>query len=87
MSDYIKITDANLIPLKSKHYSTDVIVGVDVDGITYNLIVAVSGYAPNASCREKSRGWEPDWGMDHTESESHLFIAQKIINALTGESQ
>jgi len=79
----MKIIDAHLMPLPTKHYSTDVKVAVSVGGEEYYLMVSVSGYAPNASAREKEQGWEPDWGMDHIESEAHLGIAQTIVAALT----
>lgn len=82
----MKIVDAKITPLPDKHYSTDVHVTVDVNGELYVLTVSVAGYAPNASKREKERGWEPDWGMDHTEAEAHLYLAQRIVEALKGES-
>jgi hypothetical protein len=78
----MKVIDVNLMPLPSKHYSTDVWVTVSVEGHEYSLLVSVAGYAPKASSREIERGWEPDWGMDHTESEAHLDIAQRVVTAL-----
>ena len=78
----MKVIDVSLVHLQGKHYSTDVCVTVSVEGREYNLLVSVAGYAPKASSREKERGWEPDWGMDHTESETHLSIAQTIVDAL-----
>ena len=78
----IKVTSVELPPLEGKHYSTDLDVELSVNGNPYYFRVDICGYAPNASQREKDRGWEPDWGMDHTESEAHLFLAQKILKAL-----
>lgn len=81
----VKIKDAKLLPLGCKHYRTEVEVVVDVDGDDHTFNVSISGYAPNASFREIMGGWQPEWGMDHTESEAHLHIAARIIGALTKE--
>ena len=78
----IKIAKSEILPLETKHYSTEVLVDVIVDSKVYKFLISVSGYAPNASEREKERGWKLDWGMDHTESEAHLLIAQKIAKVL-----
>jgi len=78
----MKIVDVNIRPLASKHYSTDLEVTVLVDGNEYTIMVSIAGYTPHASHREKARGWEPDWGMDHTESETHLALAHLIAHAL-----
>ena len=83
----IKTKGAKLLPLGCKHYSTEVEVVAEVDGKDYTFYVSISGYAPNASYREVMAGWEPDWGMDHTESEAHLHIAERIIGALTTEGE
>jgi hypothetical protein len=85
----MKIVDANIRPLASKHYSTNLEVTVLVDGNEYTMLVSIAGYAPHASHREKVKGWEPDWGMDHTESETHLALAHLIANTfaeLKGET-
>jgi hypothetical protein len=79
----MKVIYVNISPLPSKHYSTDLEVGVLVDGQEHTMVVSIAGYAPHASHREKLKGWEPDWGMDHTESETHLALAHLIANALT----
>ena len=84
MSDEIKVTSVELQPLVNKHYATEVYVEVSIKGVAFNFRVDVCGYAPTASQREKDRGWEPDWEMDHTESEAHLFLAQKICDMLEG---
>ena len=83
----MRVIDAQLMPLPSKHYSTDVEVTVSVQGHEYSLLVSVAGYAPNASSREKERGWEPDWGMDHTESEAHLDIAKMVVTTLAAVAE
>ena len=78
----MKVVDVNILPLDQKHYSTDIGLTVEVDGNNYTLVISVAGYAPNASSREKAKGWIPDWGMDHVESETHLMIAHKIATTL-----
>jgi len=84
MSEAIEITAVELLPLERKHYATEVSVGLTINGEVYTFRADVCGYAPQASSRERDRGWEPDWGMDHTESEAHLFIANRIVKALKG---
>ena len=84
-SSNLKVVSVELDPLPSKHYDTTLSVVVEVEGTDYNLSVSVAGYAPKASRREVERGWNPDWGMDHTESESHLAIAELICEALKKE--
>jgi hypothetical protein len=82
----LDIVGVEVLPLESKHYSTDVRVEVKGSvGKHYSLIVSISGYYPVPSAREIQRGWEPDWGMDHTESSAHWFIARTIEKALRGE--
>lgn len=82
MGDNIQVTSVELLPLEGKHYATEVHVEVRINGWPHNFRVDVCGYAPDASKREKDRGWEPDWGMDHTESETHLLLAHEICEAL-----
>ena len=77
MNDIV-VSEVFIEPLPSKHYSTDLSVDVVVDGNTYTMSISISRYAPNASYREKARVWMPDWGMDHTESEVHIYLAHKI---------
>ena len=84
MTDEIKIKSVKLQPLRYKHYVTEVCVDLEVDGWTYDFKVEVGGFAPNPSPRELEGGWEPDQGMDHVESEAHLFLAHKICEALEG---
>jgi hypothetical protein len=81
----MKVVDVNILPLESKHYSTDLSVDVDVDGHIYTMLVSISGYAPRASIREVDRGWEPDWGMDHIESETHFALAHMIASSLADQ--
>ena len=80
----MKIIAANLRPLSSKHYSTELSLVVNVAGWNYNINIDISGYAPIASTRELARGWEPDQGMDHVESEVHYRIAKDICAFLEG---
>jgi len=72
----MKITKVELAGLPCKHYSTDLYATVKSDeGEEYVFTVSISGYGLKPSRRELERGWEPDWGMEHVESEEHLFLA------------
>ena len=72
----MKVTKLELAELPSKHYSTDLYVTVENDEEEeYVFTVSISGYGPKPSGREIERGWEPEHGMDHVESEMHLFLA------------
>ena len=79
----MRITGVELQKLPSKHYSTDLLITVNQGGENYDFTVSVSGYGPKPSHRETKRGWEPDWGMDHVESDIHLLLAHNIKEALT----
>lgn len=79
----MKIKSVVLTELPCKHYSTDIDVVVEDDGEDYHFTIQVSGYAPRASRREVASGWKPDWGMDHVESELHLFLAETISEVLS----
>ncbi len=74
----MKITKVELQELPSKHYSTDLLIPVNQDDDDYVFTVSVAGYGPKPSHREIKRGWEPDWGMNHVESDIHLFLAQAV---------
>jgi hypothetical protein len=76
------ISDVCILPLPSKHYSTDLRVTVLVGGEEYNLKILIAGYAPHPSERELAKGWDYFDGMDHTESETHLELAHIIESAL-----
>ena len=75
----MKITKVDLADLPSKHYSTDLYVAVESDeGYEYVFTVSISGEGSVPSNRELEAGWEPDWGMNHVESDMHLFLAEKV---------
>ena len=80
----MKVVAANLRPLPSKFYSTEINLVVKVGNNNYNLYIDISGYAPVASEREIAQGWSPEDGMDHTESEAHYRIAKAICACLDG---
>lgn len=80
----MKVISAEVEELPSKHYSTDVFVEVLVEGLPCCFTISIGGYAPKASRREVERGWEPEWGMDHVESETHLALAEAIVSKLEG---
>ena len=86
----MKISNVELEPLKSKHYET--VISVTFDGGRYRknrikFCVNICGDGTSPSQRELYTGWVPDYGMYHVESEEHLFLAQKIIDALQREIQ
>lgn len=68
-----------LKPLDSKYYSTELSVEF-VDGDTVHI--ELSGYSPKPSLREIERGWEPECGMDHVESEKTYYVATLIRGLL-----
>lgn len=80
----LTVVDVEILPLRQKHYSTELVVTVDVGGWQYDMRISITGYAPNPSTREIKAGWEPDFGMDHVESETHWQMAKVIQRALRG---
>jgi hypothetical protein len=79
----VKILNARLQPLDCKHYDTSIHIDLEDDmGQEHYMTISISGYYSKPSERELDRGWEPDWGMDHVESEAHLELANKIMEAL-----
>ena len=80
----MKITKIELVDLPIKHYSTDVLVTVENEGEDYEFKISILGCGPKPSYRELERGWEPDWGMDHVESDIHLFLAQRLMESFWG---
>lgn len=77
----MKLENFKMEPLKSKHYSTD--IPLEVNG--NNFLIRISGNGTKPSKREIDRGWEPEHGMDHTESEEHTYLASLILLKLTEE--
>lgn len=81
----MKIKEVFLRELEGKHYSTEVSVVVeDEKGEVYACGVEIYGYFPKPSYREYMKGWEPDMGMDHVETEAEYKIALAIVDALKG---
>ena len=74
----MEVTDVYLVPLSGKYYTTEVIVETD-NGSVF-IEISSGNYKP--SQREIDKGWEPDDGMDHVESEYSYEIAKKIVKAL-----
>ena len=81
----MKITKVTIEDLPNKHYQTELTVSMLSDGHEYPLTVSVYGYGPNPSRRELQNGWEPEHGMDHVESDLHLFLAEAIYSKLMFE--
>ena len=75
----MEVDSVELQPLPNKHYKTSLIV--EVEGRTFKVSICGSGSKPSE--REILALWQPDHGMDHVESEEHLFLAQKIMEALS----
>lgn len=84
----MKIKSVTLEPLRGKHYSTDIIVEVyDEWGCANDIVITISGYYPSPSQREIDKGWEPDDGMDHVETEAEYGLALIIKEALEGRKK
>jgi len=81
----VKVKSVTLEPLRDKHYSTDLVVEVyDQMGFPNDILISISGYYPAPSQRELDKGWEPDYGMDHVETEAEYCLALVIKEALEG---
>jgi len=79
----MKIKSVTLDPLQGKHYSTELVVEVyDEGGFPNDLFISICGYYPKPSQREIDKGWEPDDGMDHVETEAGYVLALIIKEAL-----
>lgn len=75
----MKLKSIEIKPLESKHYSTDVSV-VFYDGSFCMVSVFGSGFYPSE--RELLNGQEPDYGLDHVETDIVYEVAQVIEKAL-----
>ena len=74
-----KVTGVTLNNLDSKHYSTR----IDLSFEDFESCgVEVFGYSSKPSVRELESGWEPEWGMDHVETEVVFEVAKVIEEAL-----
>lgn len=71
----------SLRPLANKHYSTD--IEVKFESHSSPFVVSIYGEGTVASVREDD--WEPCDGMNHVESEEHLYLANLIMNAIIEE--
>ena len=79
----MKIKSVELKPLtNSKYYETTVDIIVESVPRDEHITVNIYGGYSTPSEREIELGWEPDYGMDHTESQETYEIAKKIIEAL-----
>lgn len=84
----MKIKSVTLEPLRGKHYSTDLVVEVYDDfGFPNDIVITISGYYPSPSKREIDKGWEPDDGMDHVETQAEYALALIIKEALEGRKK
>jgi len=78
-----------LKPLRSKYYSTELIVWVgrnSWDKVGVPMRVSISGAGSCPSTREYERGYDPDEGMDHVESEEAYQLVKIIMEALRKHS-
>lgn len=81
----MKIKSVTLEPLRGKHYHTEILVEVyDEWGMPNDIWINISGYYPSPSQREIDKGWEPDDGMDHVETQAEYGLALIIKEALEG---
>lgn len=78
----MKLGEIHLKPLSFKHYETEVEVEAEVGGCWTTFKISISGEGSKPSFREYEKGYHPDDGMDHVESEEHLFLATRILEAL-----
>lgn len=81
----MRIGKVKLEPLESKHYSTRVIVEVGGNGYDEEgpyFTVEISGTGSRPSTREYEKGYYPEDGMGHVESEEHMYLATRILEAL-----
>ena len=72
--------------LENKHYDTRIRVWLDGDhyeSLGQEFLISISGLGVSPSYRELEREYYPEEGMNHIESEQHLFLAQEIIKALS----
>lgn len=81
----MRIKNVKLTPLPSKHYETVVEVTVGQDWGDSIFKVSISGYGSNPSIRELENGEYPCDGMNHVESDVHLFLAEAIYSKLMFE--
>lgn len=79
----VKIIDVELLPLTDKYYETCIGVEVeDIFGFKQYVTINLFGGDTYPSKRELDKGWEPEYGMDHVETEATYTIAKIIIEAL-----
>lgn len=76
----MKLTsEITLEPLEGKYYETVILVDL---GNHRGLRISIGGWGGEASEREKKNGWEPDYGMDHVETQDAYEVAKKIVKLL-----
>lgn len=80
-----QIGKIKLRPLGLKHYDTQIEVEVGGDGWDEEgefFLVSISGTGSKPSVREYEKGYYPEDGMDHVESQEHYELATLIMEAL-----
>lgn len=81
----MRIGKIQLTPLPTKHYSTEIQVEVGGNGWDEegrNFLISISGAGSKPSVREYEKGYYPEDGMNHVESEEHYELATLIMEAL-----
>jgi len=80
----MEVTGVKLEQLRGKHRSTNISTWVwsGQMGRELEFTISIYGEGSTASEREILDGWTPEIGMDHVESEEHLFLAKVIMEAL-----
>jgi hypothetical protein len=76
----LAIKSVELIPLDGKYYDTAIKVEFTDCNPVYISLGGGSGSGP--SPREIENGWEPDHGMDHTETMATFVLADLIFETL-----
>ena len=79
----MKILSSEIEPIRGKYYETSIHVEVSYEGRTSTFRIDICGSGSTPSDREIEHGWEPDYGIDHVESQEAYLLAQKIVETLT----
>ena len=79
----VKVIGVEHVPLSGKYYETSILVDVeDMFGFKHQVTINLFGDDCYPSERELDKGWEPDYGMDHVETEATHIVASIIVEAL-----
>lgn len=71
---------ATIAPLSGKYYGTKIVLK---NGESFHIWLQNNSLLSRVSEREIARGWSPDYGFDHVETEENYKIAKICAEALT----